>query len=38
MFGKDFWRILRLVYIVLKALIQMDPKNGDHLDDLDGQD
>lgn len=34
MFGKDFWRIIRLIYIILKALIQMPPENGDHMDDL----
>lgn len=35
MFGKDVWRIIRLVYIILKALIQMDGSNGNNLDDLD---
>lgn len=34
MFGKDVWRIIRLIYIILKALIQMDGGNGNHLDDL----
>lgn len=34
MFGKDIWRIIRLIYIILKALIRMDGSNGDHLDDL----
>lgn len=34
MFGKDFWRILRLIYVILKALIEMDPPTGGKLDDL----
>lgn len=35
MFGKDFWRILRIVYLVIKALLESDPPNGSKLEDLD---
>ncbi len=35
MFGKDFWRILRVIYIIIKALIEMKPPNDKPLEDLD---
>lgn len=35
MFGKDIWFVIKLIYIIIKALLAMDPKNGDSLPDLD---
>jgi len=30
MFGKDFWKILKILYVVIRALIMMPPPgNGD---------
>lgn len=34
MFGKDFWKVLRILYLVIKALIEMKPPNGSPLEDL----
>lgn len=33
MFGKDTWFIIRIIYIIIKALLAMDPKNGNDLPD-----
>ncbi|KKM64246.1 hypothetical protein LCGC14_1503310 [marine sediment metagenome] len=38
MFGKDFWLIIRIIYIIIKALLAMDPKNGNGLPDLPNED
>ncbi len=35
MFGKDFWKVLRIIYLVLKALIEMVPPNGKPIEDFD---
>jgi len=35
MLGKDFWRIIRLIYIIVKVLLQADPSNGSQLPDID---
>lgn len=37
MFGKDFWRVIRMIYIILKALVEMKPPNDHKIEDLDGQ-
>ncbi|MBA7675776.1 hypothetical protein ES703_84013 [subsurface metagenome] len=34
MFGVNFWIIIRVVYIIIKALLAMPPENGDKLPDL----
>lgn len=31
MFGKDIWFVIKLLYIIIKALLAMDPKNSDDL-------
>lgn len=31
MFGKDVWFIIKLIYIIIKALLAMDPDNGNDL-------
>lgn len=40
MFGSDFWKILRIIYIIIKALVRANPDdfNGDldHSDQVKG--
>lgn len=38
MFGKDFWKILRIIYIILRALIETQPPAGRPLEDLEERD
>jgi len=28
MFGKDFWIILRVIFVIVKALVSMKPEDG----------
>lgn len=38
MFDSDFWRILKLVYIIVKALLSYTPGDDDRLPPLNGKD
>lgn len=34
MFGKDFWKILRMLYLIIRALLQAQPPEHGDLPDL----